>query len=173
MAPTRQSQVGRRCDEQAEQEEQCGEATLHNFSGTKVNLSPGFIGALAFHFLFRLAKNSVIPLAAAIMQPADRSNIGSAGGTNPLHLASVGAFLTSVGASLAASVVVLATLCGASLTAFHAQGAKHIRELGIAGAQTCAKRTDVCTVTTRSDTFLMALHGQTHGATLFALHQTS
>jgi hypothetical protein len=43
-----------------------------------------------------------------------------------LHLAGFGAFLASLGTSLAASVVVFATFGSASLAAFHAKGAERI-----------------------------------------------
>lgn len=43
-----------------------------------------FYRDVGFSFSFSASKNSVVPLAIAIMQPAGRSNIGSAGGY-PTH----------------------------------------------------------------------------------------
>jgi len=91
-----------------------------------------------------------------------------------LHLAGFGAFPASLGASLAAlgMVIVFATFGGASLAAFHAEGAKRVRKLRIAGAQMGAKGADVGAVAADLHASLVAGHRATHGGALFALDQT-
>jgi hypothetical protein len=89
-----------------------------------------------------------------------------------LHFAGFGAFLASLGASLATISVVLATFGGASLAAFNAKGAERVRKLRIAGAQPGAKGADIGAVAANFDAVFVPLHGATHGATLFAFNQT-
>ena len=66
----------------------------------------------------------------------------------------------------------LAAFGGASLAALHAKRANGIRKLGIAGAQTGAKRTDVGTIAADFDAGFMPRHGAALGATLLALNET-
>lgn len=89
-----------------------------------------------------------------------------------LHLAGFGAFLASLGTSLAASVVVFFTLGSASLAVFHAKGTECVRKLRIAGAQPGTKGADVSAVAANLDAVFMSWHGTTQGATLFAFYQT-